>query len=251
MIAFLVTLIAGLSTLLGAFLAYKVKNKTFQAISLAFATGIMLMISLGEMLPQAFSAIGTAHTLLFMVAGAFISMLLDLLFPHHHNPDTEEPGHYIHECECSHSHTLSRGMVLALVLHNILEGAATGLAVENNFALGLSMAIGIAIHNIPIGATLGVSLMSAGESKVEALIKIILVGLSQPLGALVGILSVSGAEAQEALKASMAIVSGILIFISFDELWPAARKDGSRKLTIISLLAGICFIPITESLLPF
>ena len=248
MIAFLVTLIAGLSTVLGALLAYKVKNKTFQAASLAFATGIMLMLALGEMLPQAFSAIGTPLTLLFMATGALLSMVLDILFPHHHEPDTDEPGHYIHECECSHSHTLSRGMVLALVLHNVLEGAATGLAVETDFNLGLNMAIGIAIHNIPIGATLGVALMSAGESRGKALLNVALVGLSQSLGALFGIMAVSAAEAQEALKASMALVSGILIFISFDELWPAARKDGSRKLTIIALLVGICFIPITEAL---
>lgn len=250
MIAFLVTLIAGLSTVLGALLAFKVKNKTFQSISLAFATGILLMISLGEMIPEASEAIGKSLTLFFMVAGALISLILDLIFPHHHDED-DEPGHYIQECECSHSHTLSRGMVLALVLHNILEGAATGLAVETNFRLGLSLAIGIAIHNVPIGATLGVSLMSAGESKGKAILNVTLVGLSQSLGALFGIIAVSKAGAQEALKACMALVSGILIFIAFDELWPAARKDGSRKLTIISLLVGICFIPLTEILLPF
>ena len=252
MLAFLVTLVAGLSTVLGAFLAYKVKNKIFQSISLAFATGIMLMIALGEMLPGAFESIGTPLALFFMAAGALLSLILDIVLPHHHDDDDDdEPGHYIHECECTHSHTLSRGMVLALVLHNILEGAATGMAVEADFRMGLSMAIGIAIHNIPIGATLGASLMSAGESKGKVILNVTLVALSQCLGAIFGILAVSKAEAQEVLKASMAIVAGILIFISFDELWPAARKDGSRKITIISLLVGICFIPITEILLPF
>lgn len=250
MLAFLVTLVAGLSTVLGAFLAYKVKNKTFQSVSLAFATGIMLMIALSEMLPEAFETIGTPLALLFMVVGALLSLLLDIILPHHHDED-DEPGHYIHECECTHSHTLSRGMVLALVLHNLLEGAATGMAVEANFRIGLSMAIGIAIHNIPIGATLGASLMSTGESKGKVFLNVTLVALSQCVGALFGILAVSGPKAQEALRASMAIVAGILIFISFDELWPAARKDGTRKITIISLLVGICFIPLTEILLPF
>ncbi len=250
MIAFLVTLIAGLSTVLGALLTFKIKNKTFQSVSLAFATGIMLMIALGEMLPEAFEAIGTPFSLLFMTLGALISLILDLLFPHHHDED-EEPGHYINECECSHSHTLSRGMVMALVLHNIIEGAATGLALETNLSLGVELALGIAIHNVPIGATLGVSLISAGENKGKAILKVILVSLSQALGAVFGLLAISGAEAQEVLKASMALVSGILIFIAFDELWPAARRDGSRKMTIISLLVGICFIPITEILLPF
>ena len=250
MTAFLVTLVAGLSTTLGAVLASKVKGKTFQSFSLAFATGIMLMISLGEMLPDAFDGIGTPLALILMVAGAFLSLALDLLFPHHHDEE-EEPGHYINECECSHSQTISHGMVAALILHNVIEGVATGVAVESDLRLGLSMALGIAIHNVPIGATLCVSLMSARESRGKAIFNAVLVGLSQPLGAVLGLLVLTGSAAQSGLNACMALVAGILIFISFDELWPAARKNGSRNMTIVALLLGICFIPITEILLPF
>lgn len=250
MTAFLVTLVAGLSTTLGAILASKVKGKSFQSFSLAFAAGIMLMISLGEMLPTSFEGIGTPLSLVLMIAGAFLSLALDLLFPHHHKEE-EEPGHYINECECSHSHTISHGMVIALILHNVIEGIATGVAVESDLRLGLSMALGIAIHNVPIGATLCVSLMSAGESRGKAILNAVLVGLSQPLGAILGLLVLTGNSAQSGLNACMALVSGILIFISFDELWPAARKNGSRNMTIIALLLGICFIPISELVLPF
>lgn len=250
MTAFLVTLVAGLSTTFGAILASKVKGKSVQSFSLAFAAGIMLMISLGEMLPDSFEVIGTPLSLVLMVVGAFLSLVLDLLFPHHHEEE-EEPGHYINECECSHSNTISRGMVIALILHNILEGVATGVAVESDLKLGLSMALGIAIHNVPIGATLCVSLMSAGESRGKAILNAVLVGLSQPLGAVLGLLVLTGNAAQEGLNACMALVAGILIFISFDELWPAARKSGSRNMTIIALLLGICFIPISQMVLPF
>ncbi len=247
MVSVFVTLIAGLSTVLGAFLAGKVKNKNFQAFSLAFATGIMLMLALGEMLPESFENLGTPCSLLFMALGAFLSLGLDLLFPHHHD-DEEEPGHYINECECSHSHALSKGMVLALVLHNIIEGIATGFTAQQDLRLGLSMALGIAIHNIPIGATLAVSVMSTGESLKKAVVKSALVGLSQPLGALVGILFLQEIKASNVMCACLAVVSGILVFISFDELWPASRKYGSRNMTIIALLLGICFIPLSEVL---
>lgn len=250
MISIIVTLIAGLSTVLGAFLACKVKNKNASSFSLAFATGIMLMIALGEMLSESFEGIGTIYTLIFMVLGALISLGLDLIFPHHHDEE-EEPGHYINECECSHNHEISKGMVLALVLHNIIEGLATGMTTEGNLRLGISMALGIAIHNVPIGATLAVSVMSAGESIWQAIKKATFVGLAQPLGALFGVLFLQGKQASTVLCSSMAVVSGILVFISFDELWPAARKAGSRNMTIFALLLGICFIPLSELLLPF
>lgn len=250
MVPILVTLVAGLSTVLGAILASRVKSKGFEAFSLAFATGLMLMISLGGMLPDSFEGIGTVYTLLFMALGAFLSLSLDLLFPHHHD-DEDEPGHYINECECSHSHVVSKGMVLALVLHNVIEGIATGVATQSNLHLGISMALGIAIHNVPIGATLAVSVMSSGASMGQAVLKAVLVGLAQPLGALVGVLFLHGSQANSALSACMAVVAGILVFISFDELWPAARREGARNLTIIALLLGICFIPLSEMLLPF
>lgn len=250
MVPIIVALIAGLSTVLGAVLASRNKNKGVEAFSLAFAAGIMLMISLGEMIPESFEGLGVVPSLLFFVLGALISLALDLAFPHHHDDD-EEPGHYINECECSHSHVVSKGMVIALVLHNAIEGMAMGIAAQADLHLGISMALGIAIHNIPIGATLAVSVMSAGASIGQAVIKAVLVGLAQPLGAVVGVFLLGGAQADAVLCACMAVVAGILVFISFDELWPAARKSGSRNLTIAALLIGICFIPLSEILLPF
>lgn len=253
MVAILVTLVAGLSTMVGALLVSHVRKNSFEVISLAFATGIMLMIAIGELIPEATEALGIPLTLVLFVAGALLSLVLDVVIPHHHHEDDddheEEPGHYIDDCECAHGETISRGMIIALLLHNILEGLATGVTVVSDSRLGISMAIGIAIHNIPIGATLAISVRSAGGKRTKAILDSALVGLSQPLGALVGVLFFQGSSMGGILSACMAIVAGILVFISFDELWPAARLSGSRKLTIIALLIGICFIPITEALI--
>lgn len=250
----IITLVAGLSTAIGALFVTAKRNKFTESFALAFATGIMLMISLGELVPDSVENLGLAGSLVLFSVGAFLSMFLDLVLPHHHDHDKEEPilkkpGHYIDECECTHSESVSKGMITALVLHNILEGLATGLTAFNDYRLGLSMAIGIAIHNIPIGATLGISLQSSGLSKSKSIIKTVFVGLSQPLGALIGLLFFNFTGNTIILASCMAIVAGVLIFIAFDELWPAARLSGSRNMIIIALVLGICFIPITEALI--
>lgn len=246
----IVTSIAGLSTVIGAALIKRVRNTTVSACSLAFATGIMLMVALGELIPEAFEVLGETKVLVLFAAGACLSLVLDLVLPHHHEHDEKEevPGHYLEDCECVHGHELSHSIVIALVLHNVLEGFATGATVVSDFALGITMAIGIAIHNIPIGTTLAVSAISAGKSRGKALGMAALVGLSQPLGALVGLLCFGSSVSQVVLSVCMSIVAGILVFISFDELWPAAKKGGSRNITIIALIVGICFIPLTEKL---
>lgn len=254
MIAVLVTLIAGLSTVIGALLVSHVRKNTFEVVSLAFATGIMLMIAIGELLPEATEALGIPATLGLFVLGALLSLILDIVIPHHHHDDDdddheENPGHYIDDCECAHGETISHGMIIALLLHNIIEGLATGVTVVSDARLGMSMALGIALHNIPIGATLAISVRSAGGKRSKAILSSILVGLSQPIGALVGVLFFQGSAMDSVLCACMAVVAGILVFISFDELWPAARLSGSRKLTIIALLVGMCFIPLTEALI--
>lgn len=246
-----VTLVAGLATVVGALLVKRVRNTSFGAFSLSFATGIMLMVSLGEMLPEAMEKLAVIPGMLFLVFGSMLSLILDVVLPHHHHDEEdhdEVPGHYINDCECAHENHVHSSMIVALLLHNILEGLATGVAVVSNSRLGINMAIGIAIHNIPIGTTLAVSMLSAKKTKGETILAAMLVGLSQPLGAILGTAVPASVLSESFLAVCNAIVAGILVFISFDELWPAARKSGSRNLTISALMIGICFVPLTELL---
>lgn len=246
---FVITMLAGLSTVLGAVFVNRVRNTNIGAFSLAFATGIMLSIAIGELLPESTECIGFAKTLIFFVVGASLSLVLDVLFPHHHDHEAEEaPGHYINDCACIHEDTISHGMIMALVLHNVIEGLAMGIAVKASQRIGINMAIGIAIHNIPIGTTLAVSLLSAGKTKKQAVLSSAFVGFSQTVSAVLGAVALNlSIEFGTLLAFCNAVVSGILVFVAFDELWPAARKSGSRNLTIFALLIGICFTNIIEA----
>lgn len=261
----LVTALAGLATVIGAslvFTRFSQKSKLV-ASSLAFATGVMLCIALGELLPEGVE-IGTeawgdvAETLVpvgLFVAGALLSWLLDIVFPHEHEHDCEEcsegvvheePGHFIDtEFEKHDIGRAGTGMVLALMLHNIVEGMATGMTAAGNLRLGIGMALAIALHNIPIGATLALPI-GYGGSKSKAILTALLVGLTQPLGALIGVLFFGASTSPVVMGMLTSFVAGILVFISFDELWPAAQHSGGRSRSILMLLLGICFMLVTE-----
>ena len=246
--AFLVTFSAGLATVLGAFLVSVGKKVKLESCSLAFATGIMLSISLTELLPESVSLLDVPLSILMFFAGGLVSLIIDFLLPHSHGHGEEEPGHYISECECTHSHDVSMVMIIALVLHNIIEGLVTGITASNNIRFGWALAIGIALHNIPIGLTLSESVVSSGKKKAEAVLICAAVGMTQPLGALIGMLLFGHGSHDNMMGILMAVTSGILVYISFNELWPAVREYNNRKATIIMLFLGIIFIPVLSFL---
>lgn len=95
--AFLLTLLAGLSTGIGALLAFfsKAKSHTFLSIGLGFSAGVMVYVSFVEILQKskiAFSTIyhnailGESLTLLSFFTGIGISALIDRLIPEDVNP---------------------------------------------------------------------------------------------------------------------------------------------------------------------
>ncbi len=240
------SLVAGLFTAVGALLVSSEKIKKLDSLALSFATGILISISLLEMLPDALESLNTLVALIWFMLGIIFSLVLDFVFPHSHGHGEEEPGHFISECDCSHSDHLSRSMILALSLHNLIEGMVTGITATTNIRLGWSLALGIALHNIPIGLTLAISIVSTGRSKLKAVLFSIIIGLVQVLGAVIGILILKPFKEINILPVLMSITSGILIYISFNELWPAAKESKNRKLIILVMSLGLIFIPALE-----
>lgn len=96
LIAFGLTLVAGLSTGIGSMLAFFTKrtNTKFLATSLGFSAGVMIYVSFMEMMPQAKlnliesfgDRIGTFYLLLAFFGGMGMITLIDFLIPEDKNP---------------------------------------------------------------------------------------------------------------------------------------------------------------------
>ena len=113
---------------------------------------------------------------------------------------------------------------LAIAIHNFPEGLATFTGALHDPAMGISIAVAIAIHNIPEGLAVSVPVYYATGSRRNAFQLSFLSGLSEPAGALLGYLLLRTVINEAMFGIIFAIVAGIMVYISLDELLPAAEN---------------------------
>ncbi|MBI4701057.1 MAG: zinc transporter ZupT [Deltaproteobacteria bacterium] len=284
LVAFALTLLAGLSTGVGSALAvfWRRVNRTLLALSLGFSAGVMIYVSFVEILHDARTALGRSlgePRGSWATAGAFFGGILliaviDRLVASEENP--HEPR--LPEPDARRAGTpptgdergavpgapgapqtrvgpdrrmMRLGLVTAaaITLHNLPEGLATFAAALASPAIGVSIAVAIAIHNVPEGISIAVPIHAATGSRSKAFWLSFLSGLAEPLGALVGYGLLRTAVSEHTLGLLLAATAGIMVFVSLDELLPAAREYGKGHLAIYGLLGGMAVMALSLLLL--
>ena len=204
--AFALTLFAGLSTSIGAALAFfsKAKNEKFLSFGLGFSAGVMVYVSFVEILKKSNDAfiqiynnqfIAESLTLLCFIFGIVLTALIDYLVPKDVNPHETKSNKQLEELKPNNKITnkisLKRTGVftaLAIGIHNFPEGFATFIAALDDLTLGLTIAIAIAIHNIPEGMAVSLPIYHSTNNKKKAFWYATASGLAEPIGAIVGFL---------------------------------------------------------------
>ncbi|WP_255297540.1 ZIP family metal transporter [Anaerophaga thermohalophila] len=77
------------------------------------------------------------------------------------------------------------------------------------------------------------------ETKRKAFTLSFLSGLSEPIGAIIGYLLLMQFMSPLVFGIVFAAVAGIMVFISIDELLPAAQEYGEHHLSIYGLVGGM------------
>ena len=264
--ALLLTLIAGAATGIGGGLVLfkkKLSSNTLAA-SLGLSAGVMIFISLAELLPEAQAEIvaigsvkyGEALTLLAFFGGMGIIMLIDFLVPEYENPHEVSELSLEDGSQSSQSnkekvlHKLGILSALAIAIHNFPEGIATFIGALNDPQMGASITFAISIHNIPEGIAVAIPIYYATKSKGKALLYATLSGFSELLGALlcIAVTAVFGVDLSAggaAFPLILAAVSGIMIYISLDELLPTAEKYGKHHIAIAGVISGMAIMGIS------
>lgn len=253
--AFLLTLIAGLCTGIGSCIAFFTKhtNRKFLSISLGFSAGVMIYVSMIEIFFEAQESLvaelgektGSWLTVIAFFGGMLLIAIIDKLVPSEENP------HELKLLEDSEKYKNAKLMrmgiftALAIAIHNFPEGLATFVSALQDTSIAIPIVVAIAIHNIPEGIAVSVPIYQATGSKRKAFLYSFLSGLAEPVGALVGWLILMPIMSDTVFGLIFAGVAGIMVFISFDELLPAAREYGEHHLSIYGLIAGMVVMAIS------
>ena len=186
-------------------------------------------------------------TVVAFFAGMFVIAIIDKLIPSEENPHELKLVEDLENKSNNNSKLLRTGMftALAIALHNFPEGLATFVSALEDLALALPIVFAIAIHNIPEGISVSIPIYHATGSKKKAFLYSFISGLAEPIGALVGWLILMPFMNSTVFGIIFASVAGIMVFISFDELLPAAREYGEHHLSIYGLISGMMLMAVS------
>jgi ZIP family zinc transporter len=256
LLAFVVTLLAGLATSVGGLLAVhdKVRERGTLAFALAFSAGAMILVSFVEILPKGIRDLteqhgnrtGQALVYLTFFIGVGLVALIDRLLPASLNPSEVEgrEGSLSANDLTRNVRLMRSGVLVAAVvsLHNLPEGLSGFLATLDDPSVGITLAIAIAIHNVPEGIAVAAPIYGATGNRRKAFWYASGSGIAEPLGALFGYFVLTLFLSEDAFGLVFGLVAGMMVFISIDELMPAAQRYQTRPHQSVYGLVGGMFV---------
>jgi ZIP family zinc transporter len=261
---FLLSLIAGLGTGLGGLLAILRKpGRQMYGFLMGIAAGVMITLSFLELVNEAWELSGFWTATIGFTAGAIFMFAIDLWIPHIRfgeeeihsaNPSPERAAIDHHSArrrrfrgglnlpQVENTRLLKSGLLITMgiTIHNIPEGIAVGAGYMHSPDFGVFIALAILLHNIPEGIAVALPLCESGVSRWNSFRLALSSGLVEPIGAIVAALFLANFEGL--IPAALAFAGGVMVFITLDELVPAAREFGHQHFTAMGIILGAIFV---------
>ena len=226
--AFLITLLSGLSFFIGYLVTKFVKNeKKLIVFAVGFAFTIIIGLCFFDMLEECLEMKNKIIMVVCMLGGVGLLKLLDLFIPDHEH----------HKKDNHHIEHIGIMSTLALFLHNMIEGTAIYTASLSDLKVGLFMALGVSFHNIP----LGIQTSSLARDRVERLELLSILALSS----IVGVMFINAFDISISTivnQVLLCISFGMLMYIALFELLCELKEHIKEKELIYGLITGIVFI---------
>lgn len=203
---------------------------------LAFAAGMMIAISLLELVPAAIEFSSILISMSGLLLGGIFMYALDISIPHVHPEGGQEQGSKLKRTAIY--------LVLGIFLHNFPEGMALAIGKVADFQTALIIALGISIHNIPEGICTSAPYYYATKKRLKSF----LISSSTIIPIIIGFFLASylfGFISNTIIGLILSATAGLMIYISADELIPNACAKKNRLWehpTIFSLLFGILLV---------
>ena len=254
------TTIVGLSMGLGSLVSFLVSetNKRFLALSLSFSAGIMIYVSFMAILPEGMELIeshyGEHTSNLIALTGFFGGMLITAIVEklvhkfggHIHGHDHDDHDHHHHDDE--HLSKLGLMSAVAIAIHNLPEGLAIFTAGLKDVSVAIPIAAAVILHNIPLSIAISVPIYHSTGSRRKAFLYSLLVGLCQPIGAVIGYLILSNFLNDMVFGVLFSVVAGIMIFVSLDELLPSSQKYEDHHISVYGAIVGMMVMALSMNI---
>ena len=210
--AFLLTVLAGLSTMLGTIFIFIKKKDTNKIVlsSLSFAAGVMICVSITDLIPESINLLRDNINNISTIIISFLGILL--------------------------------GIIISMLIDYYLPDKPSISSDKKLYKVGFISMIAIILHNIPEGISISVPIYYSTNNKKKALLYTGVSALSEPFGAFLAYIFLKNIMNDLILGILFSLIAGIMLQISFCELLPTARRYNNTKYLIIFFLIGVLFM---------
>lgn len=238
--------VPGLMTGLGALPIFFTKNVSQKLLDtlLGGAAGVMLAATCFSLiLPSIEHGGNDLRAVLITSAGILIGGIF-LDFVDRHSP-------HEHLLTKKHEGPVDKSLkkiwlfIIAITIHNIPEGMATGVAFgTDNMIDGITIALGIGLQNMPEGLAVALALVRENYPVKQAFFIALLTGLVEPIGAVLGYGMVT--VFQQLLGFILAFAGGAMLFVISDEIIPETHSNGYEREATYGIMVGFVIMMILD-----
>ena len=245
-LAFIMTLVAAISTFMGAMtsLYFRKVNQVTLSVILGFAAGIMIYTAFMKLMPDSISILSSQlsyaqtkiNRSLWFFVGIVLFYPLGYLVKLWKKKEVER-----YDASLQYNRRVAILVPLTITAHSFVEGLATFLSFLATPLVAIPLVLSIIVHNFPEGMTIGALFNKISDSmnRRRAIFYSVIASLFEPIGALMAyifILKYSNPVLTGILKA---FLSGLLVATALNELIPNSQLKGNRKVSVQSIILGM------------
>ena len=146
-------------------------------------------------------------------------------------------------------------LIFSIVLHNIPEGMAIGVAFGSvvygldgaTVGAAITLAIGIGIQNFPEGSAISLPLLGSGISKSKSFIIGSLSAIVEPISAVIGAILVL--KVNVILPYLLAFAAGAMLYVVVEEIIPESQNTEKKDLMAFITILGFSLMMILDIVL--
>jgi len=221
-------------------------DKKFIDVGMGFSAGIMLVASFTSLLIPATELGGMLIVILGFIFGVILIFFIDKLVPHEHLIKGYEG---LKKFGKIHRKTLL--IALAMIVHNIPEGMAVGIAAIHDISGGLILAVAIGLQDIPEGLAVAIPVYASIGKKGYAMFVGGLSGLFELFAAFIPFVFVMAYHNAIGSMMSflMALAAGAMVYVVIHEIIPEIYGHGYDDQSTLGFFIGFILMLLLDSLL--